>query len=1113
MYRRILVSICPFLLTAAAWAQLPSAEVSGSVTDATGGVVAGATVTITNAATNIQRTLTTNSSGVYDAPALPPGGYSLKVSMPGFKTDVRNGIQLQVDQLARIDFSLQVGNVSETLEVQAAAPTLDTENATVGTVIENKRIEELPLNGRNYLQLASLTPGVTQYGPGNSIAQARGGGDRSNFQLNIAGQREENNHYMLDGVENTDPNYATYLIQPSVDALQEFKVETGTYGAEYGHNLAQINVITKSGSNQYHGALFEFLRNSDLDSKNFFDRSGGPNPPFKRNQFGGVIGGPVVIPKVINGRNKLFFFFNYEGLRQVQAQTITSTVPFASDRAGNFAGSSTVIYDPSTRVLSADGTKVASAMPFAGNIIPASRMAAASQALLQYYPLPNNKAPSYASDFLSNESANANADAETARVDWQQSPNSSFVFRYSHGNEPQYIPAAIPQLGTVNSTITHQALAGHTWVLGPNKVNELKIGFSRLELVNGNLHTAKTNIVQQLGIPYVIDTPSFWGVPYIQFTGLTAFGDPANGPYSNWDTMIQPTDNFSWTKGKHAFKFGAEAMRTRFNLTGNDVARGRFTFNGEYTTATGAAPTVQNSIADYLLGYMSTSEAQLGEVVAQLRGWYMGLYFQDQWKVTPKLTLSYGLRYELQPGYNETHDKLTLIDFAANNSFHPTWVRVGSGDPLQGNPPYPLPSSIPFVRDGRFGDHLNRTDFNNWGPRLGIAYSLDGKTVIRAGGGIFYIHEIGNTMFDTARNMPFTLRISTASNALTPNETWGSPFPILGVSTLTPDWLWKDPTSYVPQWSFTVQRALTNTLSLEVGYVGSSGVHLYRTTYYNEPQPGPPTSSLNARRPFTDLGFIQAVEGATQSSYDALQVRLQKRFSDGFTLLSSFSYEKSIDNASGVRQANGDEYTPQDVYNLTLERGPSAFNFGKRWVNSFLYQLPFGKGKRMLGDANRLVDAVLGGWQLGGIFTWQGGFPLSAYCTSNSTYMNTDSTCRADATGVSPNSSNASPTQWFNPAAFVNRVNFVAGVGPYTYGNSGRNVVVGPGIVELDASLSKSFRIAEQSHLDFRAEFFNVPNHPILGQPGTTVGTPTYGVIGATNLPARQIQFALKLVF
>ncbi|HLJ17456.1 MAG TPA: carboxypeptidase regulatory-like domain-containing protein [Bryobacteraceae bacterium] len=1095
------------------WAQAPTGEITGTVSDPKGGRIAGATVIITNSATNLQRTASTNGAGIYTAAALPPGTYSVKANMAGFKSDIRNNIDLQVDQIARLDFTLQVGNVSETVVVEAQAPTLDTENATVGTVVETKRIEDLPLNGRNYLQLASLTPGATQYGPGNSIAQARGGGDRSNFQLNIAGQRLENNHYMLDGVENTDPNYGTYLVQPSVDALQEFKVETSTYSAEYGHNLAQINVITKSGGNEYHGTLFEFLRNSDLDAKNFFDNGGAPNPPFKRNQFGGVIGGPVQIPKVFNGKNKLFFFFNYEGLRQVQAQTIDSTVPLASDRAGNFAGSSTVVYDPATRVLSDDGTKVLSQAAFPGNVIPASRISPVSQTLLQYYPLPNRNVKGYANDFLSNESASANADAETARIDWQQSTNSSFVFRYSHGNEPQYSPAAIPQQGTVNSTITHQALLGHTWVLGPDKVNEFKLGFSRLELVNGNLRTGKDNVVQQLGIPYVLDTPAFWGVPYIQFTGLTAFGDPPNGPYSNWDTIIQPTDNFSWNKGKHSIKFGVEYMRTRFNLTGNDVARGRFTFNGEYTTASGVAPTVQNSVADYLLGYMSESEGQLGEVVAQLRGWYMGLYFQDQWKVTNKLTINYGVRYELQPGYRETHDRLTLIDFAWNNSIAPTWVRLGSGQPYQGNPPYALPSSVPFVRDGRFGDDLNRTDFNNWGPRFGIAYSLDDKTVIRAGGGVFYIHEIGNTMFDTARNMPFTLRIASPSNALTPNETWASPFPVLGISTLAPDWLWKDPTSYVPQWSFTLQRALTKSMSLELGYVGSAGVHLYRTTYYNEPQPGPPTANLNLRRPFPYLGFIQLAAGAAHSSYDALQVRLQQRFSKGFTLLSSFSYEKSIDNGSGIRQANGDEYTPQNVYDLAAERGPSAFNFGKRWVTSFLYELPFGKNKPMLAHATWIVDGALGGWQLGGIFTWQGGFPLSAYCTSGSTYQNTDTPCRADATGISPILGNAAPTEWFNTAAFVNRLNFIPGVGPYTFGNSGRNVLIGPGMVELDASLQKSFFIAERTHLDFRAEFFNLPNHPILGQPGTTVGTPSYGVIGATNLPSREVQFALKLLF
>ena len=902
-------------------------------------------------------------------------------------------------------------------------------------------------------------------------------------------------------------------MQPSVDALQEFKVDTSSYGAEYGHNLAQINVLTKSGTNQLRGELFEFLRNSDLDARNFFDRGTGPKPPFKRNQFGAVLGGPVVIPKLINGRNKLFFFFNYEGLRQTQAQTISSTVPLVPDRGGDFSGYSTTIYDPTTRVLNPTGTAVASANPFAGNVIPSSRISPVSTALLQYYPAPNRVTNGYANDFLSNESSTANADGETARVDWQQRSNSTFMFRYSHGDEPQYIPASIPQLGTVNSTITHQAVMGHTWVLGSNKVNELKLGFSRLELVNGNLRTGKVDVVGQLGIPYVLDTPAFWGTPYIQFTGLTAFGDPANGPYSNWDTIIQPTDNFSWNVGRHAFKFGAELMRTRMNLVGNDVARGRFTFNGEYTTATGSAPAVQNSMADYLLGLMSSSEGQLGEVVAQLRGWYTGLYFQDEWKVTSKLTVNYGLRYELQPGYNETHDRLTLIDFAWNNSITPAWVRLGSGDPLQGGPPYPLPADVSFVRDGRFGSNLQKTDYNNWGPRLGVAWSLNDKTVIRAGGGVYFIHEIGNTMFDTARNMPFTLRIANTANALTPNETWSSPFPILGISTLAPNWLWKDPTSYVPQWSFTVQRALTPSLSLEVGYVGSAGVHLYRTTYYNEQQPGPPSSNLNARRPVPFFGFMQLVAAASHSSYDALQTRIEQRFTKGFTLLSSFSYEKSIDNGSGVRQANGDSYTPQNVYNLAGERGLSAFNFGYRWVNSFLYELPVGNGKALLGNANAFVQGVLGSWQLGGIVTWQGGFPISAYCASGSTYQNTDTPCRADATGISPSLSNPTPGDWFNKAAFGSRNDFVAGVGPYRFGNSGRNVIIGPGIVELDASLQKSFSITERAHLDFRAEFFNLPNHPILGLPGSTIGTPTYGVIGSTALPSRQIQFALKLVF
>ncbi|MBI3698560.1 MAG: TonB-dependent receptor, partial [Acidobacteria bacterium] len=1081
MFRR---SLCVFLLSSLAWAQTPTAEITGTVSDPTNAVVAGATVAITNLGTNLQRVLATNSAGVYDAPSLAPGVYSIRVTMTGFKAEVRNNIEVQVNQVARLNFTLEVGNVSETVEVEAAAPTLETETTTIGTVIENKRIQELPLNGRNYLQLASLVPGATTYGPSNSIAQARGGGDRSNFQLNLSGQRLEYNHYSLDGIENTDPNYGTYLFQPSVDALQEFKVETGTYTAEFGHNMGQVNVISRSGANEHHGSLFEFLRNSNLDAKNFFDSPTAPIVPFKRNQFGGTLGGPIVIPKVLNGKNKLFYFFNYEGLRQRKALTFLSTVPFASDRTGNFAGSSTTIYDPATRVLSADGARVASVSPFPGNVIPANRISTVSAALFNYVPLPNNITRGYANDFRSNEGATAGNDQELARVDWAQNATSSFQFRYSHGNEPQYIPANIPQQGTVNTTLTHQSMLGHTWVRGPNKVNEFKFGVSRLEAVNGNLHTFNPawDIVGQLKIPALTDIPLFYGIPFFTMSQFTGVGDPANGPYSNWDTLLQWTDNFSWNKGKHSFKFGGEYVRTRFNLTGNDVARGRFTFGGTFTALPGVAPAAQNSVADFLLGYINLAEGQLGQVVSSLRGYSAAVYFQDQWKVSPKLTINYGLRYELQPGYSEKYDHFSNIDFAWTNASFPTWVRAGSGDRYEGNPPFPLPATIPFVRDGRFGNRIFRTDYRNFGPaRLGLAYSLTPKTVIRTGFGVYYVHEISNTMFDVTRNQPYTMRISLTSDQLTPNQTWSRPYPVLTVSTLTPAWEWGDPTSYVPQWSFGVQRTLTKDMVLETTYVGSSGVHLNRTTYYNEPPPGPP-GNLNLRRPFSQLGFIQLVNASSHSSYHALQVRLQQRFAHGFTVLSSFSYEKSIDNGSGVRQATGDAYIPANVDNLRGERGPSAFHFGKRWTTSFLYQLPIAKG------SNPFVKALLGGWQLGSILTLQGAFPFSVGCQSNATYQNTDSTCRADAVGASPKLSNPTPNDWFNLAAFVNRIGFVSGVGPYRFGNTGRNNVVGPGIVELDLAMAKSFRFTERTRLDFRSEFFNLPNHPIFGQPGATVG-------------------------
>jgi hypothetical protein len=372
---------------------------------------------------------------------------------------------------------------------------------------------------------------------------------------------------------------------------------------------------------------------------------------------------------------------------------------------------------------------------------------------------------------------------------------------------------------------------------------------------------------------------------------------------------------------------------------------------------------------------------------------------------------------------------------------------------------------------------------------------------------------MGNTMFDVARNMPFTMRIANTADAITPNQTWEQPYSNLTISTLAPNWQWGDPTTYVPQWSFTVQRQFSESTSVEAAYVGSAGVHLYRTTYYNEQQPGPPATNLNLRRPYPQFGFVQDVAGASHSSYHSMQLRLQRRLSKGLSVLSSFTWQKAIDDGSGVRQALGDSYVPQDVYNLRAERGPSAFQYTYGWVTSALYELPIGRGKPALRNVNKFVDAFLGGWQMGGIYNLSAGFPFSVFCQSSSTYQNTDTTCRADTTGQEPSTSNPTPNRWFNLAAFTNRIGFVSGVGPYRFGSSGRNVVVGTGVSQLDFSMQKVFRPTERMNVEFRSEFFNIANHPIFSTPGNTVGTPTYGVISGTRLPSRQIQFALKLRF
>ena len=1097
-------------------------EITGTVADPSGAAIAGAKVTIINTATAAERTTTSNEAGIYNVPALRPGNYSVRVESSGFKIAERKDIVLQVGQVDRLDFSMQLGNVSDTIEVSGGAPVIETETATVGTVIENKRIVDLPLNGRNPLQLVSLTPGATTNGPASSQGQQRMGGARNAFSLNVAGQRTSNNHYELDGVENTDPNFNTYLFLPSVDALQEFKVESGTYGAEYGFGLSQVNMTVRSGTNAFHGALFEFLRNSDLDAKNFFDPP-GPIAPFKRNQFGATLGGPVWLPKIFNGRDKLFFFFDYEGLRERKAQTAIFNMPPAINRAGDFSNSpNIVIYDPTTRQVNSAGT-LAAQSPYPGNKIPASLVSPISTAVLnKWFPLPNRGDPnSYTNNFIDNEGRRNDNDQYTARGDYVMSTASTFQGRFSRTHDTGYLPLTTPGLGYTNDVIAWQGMIGHTLVLGANKVNEFKFAVARLNGANQQPSANRNNFVSQLGIGGIpTDIAEYWGVPVFQFGGgaISTVGECSDCPFVNHDTIFQWTDNFSWSHGKHSFRFGTDDRLVRYNQIGAVVARGRFTFNGTYTADPAlSSPPPQNSLADFLLGNINVSEGQAGAPIAAMRSYGINVYAMDAWKISQRLTLTYGLRYELDPPYSDKYDHIVNIAFTWANTMVPEYVRAGKGDFYGGNPPPPfqLPSSIPYTRNGMFGNRSYQTSYKDIAPRLGFAYSVNNKTVVRSGFGIYYVRDIGNAQFDLVRNAPFSTRRSeNAASNLIPSLNWQVPF----VQTATPSFIlvnqYNQNTPYVPQWTFNVERQITTNSSIEVGYQGSAGVHLQRLMTYNTATPGPPTG-INQRRPEWPYygGTFQVMADPSHSTYHALQIRFQQRFSHGVTFLSSYSWSKSIDNGSGIRTVDGDSLTPSNDYNLRLDRGLSAFDFRHRWTTSFLYELPVGHGHALLGNLNGVANSLIGGWQLGGIATLQSGFPFTLYCGSGSVQNGGDN-CYPDNLGGNSNlpDSQRGPQRWFNTGNFVNRINDPS-LPQYRFGNNARNNVIGPPIVDVDFSVFKDFHFTETRLLEFRSEFFNLLNHPIFGQPNTTVGTPGFGGITGTRVDSREIQFALKLVY
>ncbi len=563
---RLFVLGCVLIANQAAFAQTFGA-ISGDTRDASGGVVAGAIVTAVNLGTNASRTITTNEAGGYSFPSLPPGTYALKVAKAGFKTVVRNQIELQVQQAARVDFEMQVGQVSESIEVQSSATLLATEDATVGTVIENKRIVELPLNGRNYLQLVSLAPNVSTGFSSQGQAGARQGGIRAAQTISVSGQRTNFNHYTLDGVENTDPNFNTFVVMPSIDALQEFKVQTGVYPAEFGRQTTQINVLTKSGTNQYHGTLFEFFRNDKMDANPYsFTPIRTSKDPFKWNQYGFTLGGPIWLPKIFNGKDKLFFMANYESYRKRGNTTGLYSLAPVAVQGGDFSGIANKIYDPASHVLAADG-KTITATPFQGNMIPASKISPISKKLLEFYRNPT--LPGVVNNYVTALARPQNRDQFILRMDYIESSKSTWSGRYSWGDENESSPG-LNLNGTKLVTNLEQYMGTNTRVLSPSVVTETRFGYTRFYNSVGTLLAFQRNVVDELGIPGLKGgDPVSWGIPSISIANYNGIGDGTDGPFENKNNTLQFLNNTSITKGNHSFRFGGEICRDQFNQVGN----------------------------------------------------------------------------------------------------------------------------------------------------------------------------------------------------------------------------------------------------------------------------------------------------------------------------------------------------------------------------------------------------------------------------------------------------------------------------------------------------------------------------------------------------------------
>lgn len=1142
----------------AVFAQTSSGLVVVSVQDPSAAAIASATVKITEEATGVATVQTTDPGGLVRFVSVKPSRYTVSAEASGFKRAVKSGLVVNVAESVSLTLTMELGSVSETVEVAGAAPLLQTERGELGQVIGNRQIIDLPLNGRNPIGLAGLTAGVV---PGPAFSD----NPLQLANLSVNGSRGGATEILQDGApvtvpENSPGTFATATL-PSVERVQEFKVQTNSFSAEFGRTTGGvINLVIKSGTNALHGSVYEFVRNSRLDSNQWFlNRAGQKLGTFQRNQYGFTLGGPVMLPNIYNGRNRTFFFGGFEGLRQRAQQTSITTLPSRAQMAGDFsstlnaAGAAVTVFDPTTTTAATGGGFVRA--PFPGNQIPAQRIDPVASRLLTFYPAPNTSGtgPANLNNYIVSAAGATDDDNFDVRGDHVISSRQNIYGRLSYRDFRQVNPNFYGTIGQPGARAIprpgHSASLNYSFAVRPNLLAETTLGYSRL-FTNRQSFSFGTDITQDLGLPRELTAISDKrGFPAINITGFGSIGESFNARFSLESYTAQ--QNFSWFRGAQSIKFGVQTRVNRTNFYQGNFPAGNFTFNQAFTQGpnpNAGSQIAGNPMASFLLG-TPVSGTVTHDTHLSTQSPYYGIFLQDDWKATKTLTLNFGLRYEIEIPRSERFNRLSVFDPEAES---PLTVALPGRDRLRGG--------LRF--NGVDREKQFSTDRNNFGPRFGFAWRGPASMVLRGGYATFFSASSataagtlgggGNAGFASSSPM-----LTTLDGGLTPANRLSNPYPngfslptgsslglrsFAGLDFQTPDL--NDRTPYVQQWNFNVQRELLPGTLFELSYAGSKGTRLpsvfgaanqlttealSQGNALLQQVPNPfaavirdPASALSRPmvtraqllRPYPQFNII-AYEKASigNSIYHSMQLRVDRRFSKGVSFLGAYTFGKLIDDVSTSGTGLAPPYAYiQDWHNRRAERALATYDVRHRLVMSGTWQLPSIK--------DRAMDLALGGWQVNGITTLASGIPLVPLTSvNNSNSLGQLIGAGAPVNGTQrPNNNGTSArlegpvserlTRYFNTAAFSQPAAF-------THGNSPRTLpdVRQPRTVNLDLSLFKNFRVREGVILQIRAEAFNFTNTPIFGAPGVVFGVPAFGVINSQGNTPRQIQLGARFAF